>query len=99
MRWLHDRVPGGLGGGREQGQFRLSDSLSADHPRAVRRICPPGAKPLSPTSFKEGEVPDLPRFNNAISFSRHVRQSVARSPRPRLLIFVVAYHAESTIDE
>ena len=44
-------------------------------------------------------MPDLPRFDNAISFSRHVRQSTARSPRPRLLIFVVAYHAESTIDE
>jgi hypothetical protein len=44
-------------------------------------------------------VPDLPRFDNAISFSRLARQSAARSPRPRLLIFVVAYHAESTIDE
>jgi hypothetical protein len=44
-------------------------------------------------------VPDLPRFDNAISFSRHTRQSAARSPRPRLLIFVVAYHAETTIDE
>jgi len=44
-------------------------------------------------------VPDLPRFDNAISFSRHTRQSAARSPRPRLLIFVVAYLAETTIDE
>jgi len=44
-------------------------------------------------------VADLPRFDNAISFPRHARQSAARSPRPRLLIFVVAYHAESTIDE
>jgi hypothetical protein len=44
-------------------------------------------------------VPDLPRFDHAISFSRHARQTAARSQRPRLLIFVVAYHEESTVDE
>src|SRR5258708_3821165 len=87
------------GGDEGKANFACRALCRADHPRAVRRICQPGARPPSSTSFKEGEVPDLPRFDNAISFSRHVRQTPARSPRPRLLIFVVAYHAESTIDE
>src|SRR5258708_30492392 len=87
------------GGDEGKAIFACRALCRADHPRAVRRIRQPGAKPSSPTSFKEGEVPDLPRFDNAISFSRHTRQSAARSPRPRLLIFVVAYHAETTIDE
>ena len=44
-------------------------------------------------------MPDLPRFDSATSFSRLARQAPAYPPRPHLLIFVVAYHAESTIDE
>jgi hypothetical protein len=44
-------------------------------------------------------VADLPRFDNAISFSRLARQSAARSSRPRLLAFVVVYLVGSTIYE
>src|SRR5215813_1745939 len=44
-------------------------------------------------------MPDSPRSDNTIAFSRLARQAAANSQTPRLLIFVVAYHAESTIEE
>jgi hypothetical protein len=66
------------GGDESKANFACRALCREDHPRAVRRIRQPGARPPSPTSLKEGEVPDWPRFDNAISFSRHARQSAAR---------------------